>query len=76
MDTLDRLLQISSRLEHLENSAEWIARESVHDDNGISQTSTLICVLADEIREMIFALTHDLEQLSTPAHDEDEETIH
>jgi hypothetical protein len=76
MDTLDKLLQISSRLEHLESAAEWIAKEAVHDDNGISQTGTLICVLADEIREMIFSLTHELEQIQVPLADEDEETIH
>lgn len=76
MNTLEKLLQISSRLEHLESAAEWIAREAVHDDNGISQTGTLICVLADEIRERIFDLTHELEQEQTLLPDEDEETIH
>jgi len=62
MNTIDKLIDISSRLEHLENAAEWIAKESIHTDNGISQSSTLICVLTDEIREMIFELAHELER--------------
>ena len=60
--TVDKLMDIASRIEHLENSAEWITRESVHSDNAVSQTSTLISVLADEIREKVFSLVHDLEQ--------------
>jgi len=73
MDTMNKLLEIASRIDHLENAAEWIARESVHTDNGISQTSTLICVLADEIREKVYDLTRELENLSS---DQDLETIH
>jgi hypothetical protein len=62
MNTVEKLLEISSRLEHLEYSAQWIAREMVHADNGISQTATLITVLADEVRERIYALTKALEE--------------
>jgi tetrahydromethanopterin S-methyltransferase subunit G len=62
MDSIDKLLEISSRLEHLEKSAEWIARESVHSDNAISQTGSLICVLADEIREKVCNLVQQLEK--------------
>ena len=47
MDTLSKLMAISSRIEHLENAANWIAREAVHSDISISQTGTLISVLAD-----------------------------
>jgi len=61
MKTLDKLMDISSRLEHLESAAEWIARETVHTDNGISQTGTLICVLADELREKVYNLVRELE---------------
>lgn len=64
MDTLDRLIHISNRIEHLENSAEWIARETVHSDNGISQTATLITVLASEIRDLMCELVRDLEEQS------------
>ncbi|MEZ4754849.1 MAG: hypothetical protein R3A13_11180 [Bdellovibrionota bacterium] len=62
MDTLEKLMQISSRIEHLENAAEWITRETVHSDNAMSQTGTLITVLADELREMVYNLVHELEQ--------------
>jgi len=61
MDTLQRLMDIASRLEHLESAAEWIARETVHADSGISQTGTMITVLADNVREKIYALVKDLE---------------
>lgn len=62
METLTRLLEIASRIEHLESAAEWIAKETVHTDNGVSQTGTLICVLADDVRERICALVKELEQ--------------
>lgn len=62
MDTINRLLQISSRIDHLENSSEWIARETVHSDNGVSQSATLISVLATEIREMVCELVRKMEE--------------
>ena len=62
MTTIDKLLAISSRIEHLENIASWIAKETVHTDNSVSQTGTLISVLADELREKVYSLVHELEQ--------------
>ena len=62
MDTVTRLLELSSRIEHLEQAAEWIAKEAVHTDSSVSQTGTLICVLADDIREKIYSLVHELEE--------------
>ncbi len=62
MQTIDKLIDLSNRLDHLENSAEWIAKESVHSDNGISQTATLICVLAEELRERICGLVKEFEE--------------
>ncbi len=70
MDTLQRLMDISSRLEQLEVSAEFITRETVHSDNPVSQTGTLITVLADDIRERIYALVSDLERV------QEHETFH
>lgn len=62
MDTLQRLMDIASRIEHLECAAEWIARETVHVDNSLSQTGTLITVLADDVREKVYALVKELEE--------------
>lgn len=64
METLQRLLEISSRIEHLESAAQWVARETVHSDNTVSQTGTLISVLADDIRERIYALVKELEEFT------------
>ena len=64
MQPLDKLLDITSRLEHIETSAEWIARESVHTDNSISQTGTLISVLVDDVRERVYSLVKELEALA------------
>lgn len=61
MNTLNRLMEINSRIEHMENAAEWIARETVHSDNSISQTGTLICALADELRERVCDLVKQVE---------------
>ncbi len=62
MDTLQRLMDIASRLEQLEGTADWIARETVHSDSGVSQSATLITVLSDNVRERIYALVKDLEE--------------
>jgi hypothetical protein len=61
MSSVQKLLDISSRLSHLEQAAEWVAKETVHTDNAISQTGTLICVLAEEVRERVCALVLELE---------------
>jgi hypothetical protein len=65
MDSIRRLQDITSRIEHLENAAEWIARENVHQNNGVSQTATLISVLADEIRERVYDLVKEFEEVHT-----------
>ena len=62
MRTVKMLQDISSRIDHLENAAEWITRESVHTDNTMSQTATLICVIADELRERLCALVREIER--------------
>lgn len=62
MDTIKKLLDISSRIDHLEHSAEWIAKETVHTDNVVSQTGSLICVLAEELREKVCTLVRELER--------------
>jgi hypothetical protein len=64
MDTLSYIMDITSRIDHLENAAEWIARETVHSDNALSQTGTLICVLAEELREKLCSLVKEMEQLA------------
>lgn len=61
METVEKLLDIASRIDHLEHAAEWIAKETVHTDNGVSQTGTLICVLADELRERVYSLVKEFE---------------
>jgi hypothetical protein len=62
MNTLPQVLEIASRLDHLGTCAEWIARETVHTDNAVSQTGTLISVLTEEIRDRINNLIAELEQ--------------
>jgi len=62
MSNIDKILEIESRLEHLETAALWIAKETVHTDNAVSQTGTLITVLADELREKMVTLVRTLEE--------------
>jgi hypothetical protein len=62
MDTMARLMDIASRIDHMESVAEWISRETVHTDNTISQSSTLICVIADDLRERLCQLVKDIEK--------------
>lgn len=63
MNTLNKLLEITSRLEYLEHSAEWIARETVHSDNAISQTATMIQAVADDIQSKVSELVKKMEEL-------------
>ncbi len=62
MNSLAQLLEIASRIDHLGNCAEWIARETCHTDNSVSQTGTLISVLAEDLRDKITNLVQELEQ--------------
>ena len=62
MKTIDKIIEITNRLDHLEQSAEWIARETVHSDNAVSQTGSLMCVLAEDIRDKLCALVKLLEK--------------
>ena len=64
MNSMNQILEIASRLDHLGTCAEWIARETVHTDNTVSQTGTLMSVLAEDIRDRITALITELEQLA------------
>jgi|1048.fasta_scaffold167880_1 hypothetical protein len=61
MDTVERLCDIASRIDHLENCAEWISRETANADAGICQTASLIGALAEEIREKICNMVKELE---------------
>lgn len=77
MNTLGRVLDISSRLDHLSNCADWVARETVHTDNGLSQTGTLMAVLVEDIRERITDLVNELEQIAYEVEiEEGDETTH
>lgn len=62
MSNLERLEDISMRLDHLESAGDWIARSLVHTDPAASQTGSLVTVLVEDIREKIIALVTDLEQ--------------
>jgi hypothetical protein len=64
MNTLARILEISSRLDHLGNCADWLSRETVHVDNSLSQTGTLMTVLVEDIRERVNDLVTELEELA------------
>lgn len=65
VNTIEKLLEISSRIDHLENAAEWIARETVHTDTPVSQTGSLICSLAEDLRERICSLVKEVEEILT-----------
>lgn len=69
MDTLEQLTDISNRIDHLETNAEWIVRETTNNDSGLSQTATLILVLADELREKICSLVKTIEEDQTVSFD-------
>ena len=61
MNSLAKILEIASRLDHLGTCADWVARETVHSDNSLSQTGTLMAVLVEDVRERVNALVEELE---------------
>ena len=60
-DTLNKIEDIRSRLDHLEEAGTWLARALVHADATASHTGTLVTVLAEDIREKFTALVAELE---------------
>jgi hypothetical protein len=68
MDTVGKLQEISLRLDHMQSSGEWLARSLVHQDSAASQTGTLICVLADDIRQRLLELVTELEKQIFVSH--------
>lgn len=68
MNTVEKLQEISLRLEHMSSSGEWIARSLVHSDSAASQTGALISVLAEDIRERLLDLVTELEKQIVMLH--------
>lgn len=61
MDTVDKLHEITLRLDHMYSSGEWLARSLVHSDGAASHTGTLITVLVEDVRARILELVTELE---------------
>lgn len=74
MDTLERLNDISLRLDQLESTGEWLARALVHTDSSGSQAGSMIMALAEDIRDRLMVLVNELEK----AQDQDslDESLH
>jgi hypothetical protein len=60
---MNKFLDIASRIDHLSQTADWIARETVHTDNCLSQAATLVNVLSEDIRERMLCLLQEMESL-------------
>ncbi len=56
------MIALSSRIDHLEQVAEWIARETANQDSSVCQSATLITVLIDDIRNRLIDLVKSLEE--------------
>ena len=62
VDSVDKLHDISLRLEQIESAGEWIARTLVHTDSGACQAGTLVSVLAEDVRQRLLDLVTELEK--------------
>lgn len=62
MRTFQEVIALSSRIDHLEQVAEWIARETANQDSSVCQSATLITVLIDDIRNRLIDLVKSLEE--------------
>jgi len=65
MDVLEQLKAVSRRLEQMDQAGEWIARETVHSDNPVSQSGSLICALAADIQDKLDQVSREIEELIT-----------
>ena len=62
MKSLEKLQEISLRLDHLDAAGEWLARALVHTDEAASHTGSLVSVLSEDLRNRIFELVTELEK--------------
>ncbi len=62
MDSIEKLQEISLRLDHMQAAGDWLARSLVHSDSAASHTGTLITVLTEDIRERLLELVTELEK--------------
>ena len=62
IDCVDKLHDISLRLDHLQSAGEWLARTLVHVDSSASQTGSLITVLSEDVRNRLLELVTELEK--------------
>lgn len=67
--TMTKVLEITGRLDHLSNCADWIARETVHTDNTLSQTGTLMAVMVEDLRDRISELVVELQTIALTGED-------
>ena len=61
MESVEKLQEISLRLDHMQAAGEWLARSLVHTDSAASHTGTLITVLTEDIRGRLLELITELE---------------
>lgn len=62
MDTLQKLHELTERLEHLDHAGQWIAETLNGKDEVVSQTGKLITSLSEDIRYRIIELITELEK--------------
>ncbi|MFN8388706.1 MAG: hypothetical protein U0136_00275 [Bdellovibrionota bacterium] len=62
MNSVEKLQEISLRLDHMQSAGDWLARSLVHTDSAASHTGTLITVLTEDIRERLLELVTELEK--------------
>jgi hypothetical protein len=61
METLNRLNEITIRLDQIESSAEWLSRLLVQIDPSASQAGSLINTLSSDIRDRLVQLITEFE---------------
>lgn len=58
---VNKLHELSLRIDQIQSAGEWLARALVHTDASASQTGSLISVLADDVRSKLIELVSQLE---------------
>ena len=62
MKTVDKLQELSNRLDHLESVSLWIAETVGETDPAVSQSANLIETLAEDVRYRVMELVSELEK--------------
>jgi hypothetical protein len=62
MNTLTKLEELSLRLDHLDNTGEWLSEALAGKDDVVAQSGKLVCSIVEDVRYRLLELVTELEK--------------